>query len=108
MGNQSWANVWKRQTKVNENLYRFFEGVGSHCVAINKNVYESCITMLLNESLPVDILYWKLYEKHNCYCPTEFLADSLSKNCHLGRNDRYTVFDSLINHKYYEDTVKNT
>jgi hypothetical protein len=107
LGNQFWANQWHRREKIKDNLYRFYEGVGSHCIAINSNIYDKAIEILSkNEKLPPDFLYYDIYKTYTCYSPENYLAEALSKNDHLGRNDSHCKFDSLIYHKVWEDSKR--
>lgn len=106
LGNQFWANHWLKRQYIKNNLYKFLWGTGSHCIAINQNSYEIAINSFQKYNTPIDFMYYDLFSKLNCYCPENFIADSLSKNDHLGRNDERCIFDSLIHHKYYEDNIK--
>jgi GR25 family glycosyltransferase involved in LPS biosynthesis len=80
LGNQFWATHWLRRKKIRENLYRFHWGTGTHCIGVRSNVFEDCIRAFQTMSYPVDFLYYNLFQKYNCYCPEQFLADALSKN----------------------------
>jgi hypothetical protein len=99
LGNQYWATHWLTRDYIKPNLYRFRWGTGSHCVAIKNTAYDNSISILSKLSSPVDLLYYELFSKLNCYCPEKFLADALSKNDHLQHSDKKYIFDSSIIHK---------
>lgn len=99
LGNQYWATHWLKRDYVKPNVYRFIWGTGSHCVAIRNVVYDDSIRVLSQFTSPVDLLYYDLFSKFNCYCPDTFLADALSKNDHLQHQDSKYLFDSTITHK---------
>lgn len=99
LGNQFWAKHWLRRRFVQENLYKFEWGTGSHCVSINSSIFKETIKRMEFFDTAVDRIYYDLFVKHGCYCPDQFLADALSRNDHLGYHNSKFIFDSTINHK---------
>lgn len=102
LGNQSGETIEKFlfRKKIKDNLYKFLWGTGSHCIGINSNIYDVCINNLFSENEPIDFLYYKLFEKYNCYCPKIFLADGLSENSYRIQDNSKILFKSTLNHKY--------
>lgn len=99
LGNQFWATKWLRRTLNLENLYRFYWGTGSHCIAINSIAYDITLKYLSESKSPVDFTYYKMFENLDCWCPENFLADSLSESKHLDHIDKKSKFKSTIIHK---------
>jgi len=102
LGNQSGKIIEKflSRKQIESNLYKFLWGTGSHCIGINSNIYDVCINNLFSENEPIDFLYYKLFEKYNCYCPKDFLADGLSENPYRIQDNSKILFKSTLNHKY--------
>jgi len=102
LGNQfgETINKFLSRQKIKENLYRFFWGTGSHCIGINNIAYDMCTENLFSTEEPIDFLYYKLFEKYNCYCPKDFLADGLSENPYRIQDNSKILFKSTLNHKY--------
>jgi ATP-dependent Clp protease adapter protein ClpS len=102
LGNQSGKTIEKflSREKIKDNLYKFSWGTGSHCIGINSNIYDVCINNLFSENEPIDFLYYRLFEKYNCYCPKKFLADGLSENPYRIQDNSKILFKSNLNHKY--------
>ncbi len=98
LGNQFWATHWLKREYIDDNLYRFLWGTGSHCIGINQKSYDDIIQVFTEYSDPTDFMYYKLFNTLKCYCPEHFLVDSLSKNNHLNHFNSKYVFDSTINH----------
>jgi hypothetical protein len=101
LGNQFWATKWLRRSKIKNNLYDFKWGTGSHCVAINSNVYSDTIEFFSKQEYPSDFAYYNQYLKYHCYCPKQFLADALSYPCSFEDvDDKYHLFNSTIKHSH--------
>lgn len=100
IGNYFCSNTeWLNRTKINENLYRFRFGTGSHCIGVNNTAYDPIIESLTSYNDPSDFSYYKLYNHMNCYCPELFFADQLSKS-DISANENLLkyIFESTVKH----------
>jgi hypothetical protein len=52
---------------VNGNLYRLNKTVALQCVAINNSVFDEIIENLPKSQRQVDVFYWSIQQKGNCY-----------------------------------------
>jgi hypothetical protein len=98
LGNQFWATKYLTRHQIKPNLYQFVWGTGSHCIALNKKVFNETHHELSRYDTPTDFVYYNLFKKYPTYCPENFLADALSTNDHLNHFDNKFKFPSEIQH----------
>lgn len=98
LGNHYLSTHWLRRDIVDQNVYRFKWGTGSHCIAIRNIAYDATIEALNRITCAADIAYYSLFDHHKCYCPSQFFADAISKNDHLGHFDKKYRFETTILH----------
>jgi hypothetical protein len=96
LGNAFWASHWLKRKYINENLYQFEWGSGSHCIAIKNTIFDTMIKRFEILNNPADFMYYSLFAESKCYCPENFLADQLSKNIYLKDNSGKYIFDSYL------------
>ncbi len=95
IGNQFWATKFLRRKFLKDNLYKFSWGTGSHCIGVNSTMYDVLIEKMNGSKVPVDFLYYGLYDKYTAYCPENFLANALSSQIKFGYSGE---FSSQIDH----------